>query len=257
MKKTALAVFAALSFAQGTAWANPDKAPGKDVQGQVSVYTQALLNRDRAAVESLLSKQMLNKIRVKGSKANIADPLGTYIEMERRKLVRELGGEEQARVEVTQVHPKLQDFSVSAEVSLNGRALPKSLRLVLEDEAYKVESANVSAASSSNYRVQNNTFDTRNVECSDYRQYTVPPASCGFYNFCDQNNVCMPVYSCFPSEVYLSCVDYACGWLNDSTYFVYTQPGASSPSVFLCDYNTFGNDFIIDGNGYGHCNDDC
>ncbi|NMO16916.1 hypothetical protein HPC49_19625 [Pyxidicoccus fallax] len=229
----------------------------QDARALVNAYAAALLARDVLTVEAILSKDSLERIQEAGKQRGIAEPLAFFIERERRNLVEALGGAERLHTgfDVGTVEQREGTPVTAAALHLNGKALEKSLRMTQEAGALKVvvgrdeEGTAQLAASSSDYRVVNYVFAEMHFECAEGRQYSVPA-----YGL--KPPECRPDIGCIPGGMgpgtkMASCVDYGCGFLNSGSYFTYA--GQS----YFCDYNTWGEDFIILSQEHAQCHDEC
>ncbi|WP_224362890.1 hypothetical protein [Hyalangium versicolor] len=264
MKVAVLVGMLSLSLGQNGSSPSAGRTPPAEVSRQdagtlVNAYATALLARDAVTVESILSRSSLERIREAGVRRGLPDPLATFIERERRNLVEALGGAESLRTgfEVSAVEPSADGQVMAASLGLNGRSLTKGLRMTQEDGALKVVAGrspgdSPQMSSNSNYKVANYTSLPRDFECANSRYYSVPAYGLtGGWDCYDNPIGCIPYTDLGPGITKASCVDYSCGFLFDGTHFVYQ--GTS----YFCDYNTWGEDFLILSADAAGCHDAC
>ncbi|WP_224243225.1 hypothetical protein [Hyalangium gracile] len=265
MKATILVGMLSLSLGQNSSSPSVERMPPAQVSKQdarvlVNAYAAALLARDAVTVQSILSHSSLEKIREAGLRRNLPDPLAAFIERERRNLVEALGGEERLSTsfEVSTVEGSSGGQVLAASLSLSGKGLSKPLRMTQEQGALKIVAGRSAgntpelSSSSSDYKVANYTSVPHAFECADSRSYGVPAygLSGGFDCYKDPG-FCIPHTELGPGITMASCVDYSCGFLWDGTHFTYA--GTS----YFCDYNTWGEDFLILSNQHAACHDAC
>lgn len=214
----------------------------KTAQTQVDAYASALRTADTDMLQKIAASDLLQRIATRGPAGSPAQRTAAFLQREGKKLQRAADAAVAAlATPAASASPQLAVVGVealdarvlSARLTLNGREVPKPFYLLLEPSGLKVNvtvpRGEVSLASTSNYRVENDDLDSRSFACSGNGPYNIAR---------------------FPAQRQVRCED-SCSWLwFDGTTF---QIGGEETD---CDYNTWGVDMYIRDNA-PICNDPC
>ena len=203
------------------------------LQDMLNGYAYALESGDTAAVEEVVSAELLSRIDQRVAGADIEGKMRSFVLREQRKLARELG-EPRSRGELFTVTSarKVDDGQVVAlTVSVGGKELPKPFYFVAEDGGYKLNVVQPTASlSRSTYRVKNDDSQPRNFSCSGGDGWRIAPFS----------------------ELKVGCQNSCSTFAFDGTRFWVEETNGLAD----CDYNSWGVDMTI-RNGYPVCSDPC
>ena len=113
--------------------------------------------------------------------------------------------------------------------AFDGRPLAKPLAFVLENGQYRFDGGNVHGLSGDTYTIRNLTYGEHTLHCIDNNVITVRPRE----------------------ERGMWCQNEEAVCDGDGTRFTFAGRG------HYCDWNSWGVDFYINGDGSGQCNDRC
>jgi hypothetical protein len=204
-----------------------------ELRDMLSAYVHGLERGDAAAVEGLLSAELLSRIAERAPGADAGHKMQAFVLGEQRKLAKSLGSL-RSRSELFTVTSarKLEEGRVVAlTVSLGGEEIPKPFYFVAQDGGYKLNvTPPVTSLSSDSYMVGNADYVWRNYGCSGVgsAMFSIGP---------------------YPAAQYTTCNNSCSSWFDGTRFF--TQTGSA-----YCDYNSFGLDMWIK-NGLPVCNDPC
>jgi hypothetical protein len=192
----------------------------------VNRFTRALLASDTQAVQSMISKELLQRILNRAQGATYEEQMLFFIDRESSKLNQTAGGRGSLFAEgftVTAMEEQSNGAVLALHLGFAGQSLPKPFYLVLENGEYKINMArpatgDYSLSGTSVYVVKNDDFEQRTFNCERRGSVSVAPTQ----------------------TVSADCPD-TCG-LWDGTRF-YTSNGAAD-----CDWNQFGVDMSIRNN---------
>lgn len=230
----------------------------EELQANINIFALALLSHDEESVRSALTRERLD--RVDGR--NLMTP---FIEKERGKLVRALGSEvafgEGLVVVVMDGYPG--SPMVSITVSHAGVVLPKQLYFVLEADGIYRFSGQMPKRGFENYQVDIDsdivemssalfsisTYNIRNNDATVTVEFRCKETSTGSFGSWK---------SVSPTSTRNnSCADSCSSFGYDGSHFEgrHSVNGAFD-SADSCDYNSWGNDWIYNGDHW-NCFDQC
>jgi hypothetical protein len=222
----------AASESEGTAApVAADPALASAVRAKVDAYEGALIDRDVAAVERLVSTEVVEHTAARGM------DLAKFVEKQRNALVNTLQVKEGERPKIDVVAVAEEGDAVRATLAVAGEELKKPFYLVRENGELKVNAAPPGFSKSapegtefgsSNYTVRNDMIypnpnfivgcyqgKTSTGQFKPFRQVSVPPKT----------------------SLKVSCVD-ACGWWSGTIF-------GDANFTRYCDWNAWGPDVIL------------
>jgi hypothetical protein len=209
---------------------------------QLNAYANALIERDAATLESLLSTEVKTRL------ASYEGGIGRFIEKQRTTLLQAFPALETegaiGAFEVTKA--SAQEGVASATLSYQGTELPRPFYFVTEGDHYALNVARpgfsaplADGAQANDGYVVSASYDSQPTTVICYHGSTVttrPAQYIGTY-----------------SNVTMSCPN-VCGFWHGANFW--TSGGALWSGPPNCDYNTWGTDVWVDG-WSAHCNDAC
>lgn len=218
---------------------NDDSAKAAVFERLLGQYADALIARDEERLRALLSTERLNRISEAEAQGR-RNTLRMFVQKERAKLLRELGERKSFLQEFRVSKVEMNDRSrMAASVSFDGKAIPRPIYFVQEAGGIRinitpprrVQQAGTQSAvwyTTSDYLVESRTKEQTVVHCHEDHEVFAPG-----------------------QKRYMTCIDFACGFLLDGTYF------RDEVHTHFCDYNTWGSDFYMSSPGNGYCADSC
>lgn len=151
-------------------------------QERVNQFARALLARDAKAVQSMISKELTQRILDRGQGSTYEERLLAFIDRESSSLSRVLG-HQRAFAEgftVTGMEMQSNGTVLALHLGLAYQSLPKPFYLVLEDGEYKINvvspaNGDFTTLADANFKVKNGDFEPRTFHCEGRDDITVAP----------------------------------------------------------------------------------
>jgi hypothetical protein len=209
---------------------------------QLNAYANALIERDSAALEEVLSSEVKSKL------ASYEGGVERFMEKQRTTLLKAFPALETegaiGAFEVTKA--SAQEGVASATLSYQGTEIPRPFYFVAEGDRYKL---NVAAPGFSKPlgkgALANDTYRVSSQYGSDPSQVIC--------SYGGTVNTTSPQYIGQLNNYYVSCPN-VCGFWSGANFRSFGSPWSGPPN---CDYNTWGTDVWVWSNGFAGCNDPC
>jgi hypothetical protein len=164
---------------------SPALAASDDLAGpqeRVNQFARALLTGDARAVQSLISRELTQRIFERGQGSTYEERLQSFIDRESSSLNRVLGYQRTFGEGFTVTGMETQSYGtvLALHLGLAGQSLPKPFYLVLEDGEYKINvvspaNGDFTTLATGNFKVKNGDFQTRTFNCEGNGDITVAP----------------------------------------------------------------------------------